>query len=96
MNRIHYTLLAVFMVLVLAPVPQAPACGPEENMTHFGVIASLDRQMGIVTLVDAQTGAYLEFSATAEQMMGLNPHARVAIKYLKQDGKLVAEEIQHS
>lgn len=85
--------VAALALVALAAGPVA-ACGPEEAMTHFGVVASIDPAAGTLTIVDAGTGGLITFQATPEQLAGLVAQDHVSIHYAKVDDALVAEEIE--
>lgn len=84
---------AMAAVLALAVSTPALACGPDELMTHMGVVAAVDAGAGTLTLVDAQTGKHLVFKVSAAQARSVQPNQRVSIKYAEVDGGLVAETI---
>lgn len=86
--------VAAAVALGLAVSTPALACGPDEMMTHMGVVAAVDAGAGTLTLVDAQTGKHLVFQITADQAQSVRPNQRISIQYAEQDGGLVAEEIR--
>jgi len=85
--------VAALALLALTTGPVA-ACGPEEAMTHFGTVASIDTTAGTVTIVDAGTGGPITFKATPDQLAGLKAQLHVSIHYAEVDGALVAQEIK--
>jgi hypothetical protein len=95
MNAIKQMTAGTLAALALAVFVAGPAaaCGPEENMTHMGVVAALDPAAHTLTLVDAATGKHLTFLVTDAQLARLAPKDRVVIRYAEEDGALVAEEI---
>lgn len=95
MKAIRQTTAAVAVALALTAFVAGPvaACGPEENMTHVGMVASIDPAAHTLTLVDAATGDQLTFRVTDAQLAQVAPKDRVVIRYATEDGALVAEEI---
>ncbi|MDH5525706.1 MAG: hypothetical protein OEY97_00175 [Nitrospirota bacterium] len=92
MGIARFSMVAAIAVGLAVSTP-ALACGPDEMMTHMGVVAAVDASAGTLTLVDAQTGRHLVFQITAEQAKSVHPNARVSIQYAELDGKLIAETI---
>jgi hypothetical protein len=96
MKAIRKTMAAALAVLALGAFAAGPAaaCGPEENMTHMGMVASVDPAAHTLTLVDAATGKELVFKVTDAQLAQVAPRTRVVIHYASEDGGLVAKEIK--
>jgi hypothetical protein len=95
MNAIKQTTAGTLAALALTLFVAGPvaACGPDENMTHMGVVAALDPAAHTLTLVDAATGKHLTFVVTDAQLTRVAPKDRVVIRYAEENGALVAEEI---
>jgi len=95
MNAIRQMTAGALAALALTLFVAGPvaACGPEENMTHMGVVAGIDPAAHTLTLVDAATGRHLTFVVTDAQLAQVAPKDRVVIVYAEEDGVLVAQEI---
>lgn len=94
MMRINRRFFVLGLALFLGMAAPAFACGPEENMTHFGTVASVDAEALTLTLMDAETGKPLVFIVTPDQIQAVSMNGRVMIRYALRDGAMVAEEIQ--
>jgi len=96
MKAIFRMTAGAVMALALGAFVAGPvaACGPEENMTHMGTVASIDAQAHTLTLVDAATGKLLTFKVTDAQLARVAPKLHVVIHYAEAEGGLVAQEIQ--
>jgi len=91
MNNSALSLFLALSVVVAVPVL---ACGPEENKTHVGTVSGVDASAGTMTLLDAQTGKLLTFQVRGNLPNGLAQNSRVVIRYVLEDGALVAEQIK--
>ncbi len=80
-------------LLFFAVATPALACGPGENMTHFGVVSVIDHDAMTLTLTDAQTGNPITFAASHEQLSGIKVNDQVSVHYSESEYGLVADEI---
>ncbi len=81
----------VGLAVAAGPVWACDAAGPN---THVGVVTQLNAKERQFTIKDAQTGKPMIFVAESKQMAALNIGEQVAVKYEKQDGKMLAKQIQ--
>lgn len=80
-------------LLFFAVATPALACGPGENMTHFGMVAMIDHDAMTMTLTDAETGKAIVFAVSHKLLSGIKVHDRVAVHYSDTENGLVADAI---
>ena len=86
-------LVAVIVSMTFLGLP-AFACELAGPNVHIGEIKAIDPAQRSLTILDRQMMKPFTFLAAPEQLKGLSPGQRVAVKYSEANGKLKAEEIE--
>ncbi|MFQ5803203.1 MAG: hypothetical protein ACE5JQ_09945 [Candidatus Methylomirabilales bacterium] len=60
---------------------------------HIGEALKVNPSAQAIQIRDAQTGSPLTFQATAEQLSGIRPGDQVLIRFKKEEGVLIAQQI---
>lgn len=95
MRLIINLFLGLFLIGALSIAPRtAEACKNMGPNTHAGVIQSMDLEEASLTLIDAESGQPITFSATPEQLATLKPNDRVIVVFHDDGERLIAEKIR--
>lgn len=86
-------LLLTLLLLFIAPAVSFPCSNMGPN-THAGKIVALDAKEGTLTLIDAESGKPILFSAAPKLLASLRPSDRVVVRFTTEKERLIAEEIQ--
>jgi len=85
-------LVAVIVSMTFLGLP-AFACELAGPNTHIGKIKSIELAQSSLTIIDQQMKKDITFQAVPEQLKGLSPGQRIAVRYSEANGRLKAEEI---
>jgi hypothetical protein len=83
-------IVTVSLTLISLPAFSCELAGPN---IHIGEIKAIDPAQGSLTILDRQRKKPFTFLAAPEQLKGLSPGQRIAVRYSEANGRLKAEEI---
>jgi hypothetical protein len=78
------------MTFIAFPAFACELAGPN---THIGKIKAIELAQSSLTIIDQQMKKDVTFLAAPEQLKGLSPGQRIAVRYSEANGRLKAEEI---